>query len=168
VSGLSGSFVGFSYQTNNFLGLGETLTFSTQFGNFERSFLFGFTEPYLFDRPISTGFTISSSRYSFDQSQQASILLGQRVRLDPNIAQDYNQNTTGFTVFLSYPLRRLSFARVGLTYGLRLFRHDHPLFQQRLDTAVSGAPLPVAGRPFGSDGNSLQPHHADDHVQHGG
>ena len=31
VSGLSGSFIGLSYQTNNFLGLGETLTFSTQF-----------------------------------------------------------------------------------------------------------------------------------------
>ena len=34
VSGLSGSFIGLSYQTNNFLGLGETLTFSTQFGSY--------------------------------------------------------------------------------------------------------------------------------------
>ena len=30
VSGLSGSFIGLTYQTNNFLGLGETLTFSAQ------------------------------------------------------------------------------------------------------------------------------------------
>ena len=33
VSGLAGSFVGLSYQTNNFLGLGETLTLSAQLGN---------------------------------------------------------------------------------------------------------------------------------------
>jgi outer membrane protein insertion porin family len=117
VSGLAGSFVGLSYQTNNFLGLGETLTFSTQFGSYEKSVVFGFTEPYLFDRPISTGFTISSSRYKFDQAQQASLLLGQRVQIDPSIVQNYNQNTTGGTVFASYPLRRFSFSRVGITYG---------------------------------------------------
>src|SRR5713101_6846863 len=52
VSGLAGSFIGLTYQTNNFLGLGETLTFSAQFGDLTRSFMFGFTEPYLFDRPI--------------------------------------------------------------------------------------------------------------------
>jgi outer membrane protein insertion porin family len=117
VSGLSGSFIGLSYQTNNFLGLGETLTFSTNFGSYQKSVVFGFTEPYLFDRPISTGFTISSSRYNFDQSQQASLLLGQRVVIDPSIVQNYNQNTTGGTVFASYPLRRFSFSRVGVTYG---------------------------------------------------
>jgi outer membrane protein insertion porin family len=32
VSGLAGGFIGLTYQTNNFLGLGETLTFSAQFG----------------------------------------------------------------------------------------------------------------------------------------
>jgi outer membrane protein insertion porin family len=117
VSGLAGGFIGLSYQTNNFLGLGETLTLSTQFGNLTRSILFGFTEPYLFDRPISTGFTISSSRYTFNQSQQTSLLVGQKVQIDPNIEQDYNQNTTGFTVFASYPLRKFSFARLGLNYG---------------------------------------------------
>ena len=117
VSGLSGTFVGLSYQTNNFLGLGETLTVSTQIGSIQRSILFGFTEPYLFDRPISTGFTVSSSRFTFNQSQQTSLLAGTKVQLDPNIEQDYNQNTTGFTVFASYPLRKLSFARLGLTYG---------------------------------------------------
>src|SRR5207244_7714403 len=62
VSGLAGGFIGLTYQTNNFLGLGETLTFSAQFGSLQRSFMFGFTEPYLFDRPISTGFTLFSSR----------------------------------------------------------------------------------------------------------
>jgi len=118
VSGLAGGFIGLTYQTNNFLGLGETLTFSAQFGSLQRIFQFGFTEPYLFDRPISTGFTIFSSRYSFDQAKQESLLLGQSVSINPQFIQNYNQDSTGFTAFASYPVRRFSFMRVGLTYGL--------------------------------------------------
>ena len=117
VSGLAGSFIGLSYQTNNFLGLGETLTLSGQIGDIQKSALFGFTEPYLFDRPIATGFTVSYTSFNFNQSQQESILFGQKIQINPNIEQDYTQNTTGGTVFASYPLRKFSFARLGLTYG---------------------------------------------------
>jgi outer membrane protein insertion porin family len=118
VSGLAGTFIGLTYQTNNFLGLGERLTFSAQFGDIQRSFMFGFTEPYLFDRPITTGFTIFSSKYSFNQARQEALLLGQSVSINPQFIQNYNQDSTGFTVVASYPLKKLSFARVGLTYGL--------------------------------------------------
>lgn len=116
-SGISGAFIGLSYQTNNFLGLGETLTLSGQLGQFERSVLFGFTEPYLLDRPISTGFTVSSSKYIFNQSEQTSLLYGQPIQIAPSIEQDYNQNSTGVTLFASYPLRKFSFTRLGVTYG---------------------------------------------------
>jgi len=118
VSGLAGSFIGLNYSTNNFLGLGETLSFSAEFGDRQRNFLFGFTEPYFLDRPISAGFTIFSSRFSFDQSRESSLLLGRRIELDPNATQNYDQNSKGFTMFMSYPLRRFSFTRVGLTYSL--------------------------------------------------
>jgi outer membrane protein insertion porin family len=118
VSGLAGGFIGLTYQTNNFLGLGETLTFSAQFGSLTRSFQFGFTEPYLFDRPISTGFTIFSSRYTFDQAKQEALLLGQSVSINPQFIQNYNQDSTGFTAFASYPVKRFSFLRVGVQYGL--------------------------------------------------
>src|SRR5580692_8589677 len=118
VSGLSGGFIGLTYQTNNFLGLGETLTFSAQFGAYQRTLQFGFTEPYLFDRPISTGFTVFSSKYNFNQAQQEALLTGQQVSVNPQFVQDYNQNSTGFTAFASYPAKRFSFARFGLSYGL--------------------------------------------------
>src|SRR5881392_3910237 len=88
VSGLAGSFIGLTYQTNNFLGLGETLTFSAQFGSLSRTFMFGFTEPYLFDRPISTGFTVFSSRYKFDQARQAALFSGQAVSINPQFVQN--------------------------------------------------------------------------------
>jgi len=118
ISGLMGGFVGLTYQTNNFLGLGETLTLSAQMGQYQRSVMFGFTEPYLFDRPISSGFTVFSSLYKFNQAQQAALLTGAAVSINPQYVQNYNQNSTGFTMFASYPLKRRAFTRVGLTYGL--------------------------------------------------
>jgi outer membrane protein insertion porin family len=118
VSGLAGGFIGLTYQTNNFLGLGETLTLSAQLGQYQRSVMLGFTEPYLWDRPISTGFTIFTSKYEFNQAEQAALYTGQQVSINPQYIQDYNQNSTGFTVYASYPMKRFSFTRIGVTYGL--------------------------------------------------
>jgi outer membrane protein insertion porin family len=117
VSGLAGSFVGFSYQTNNFLGLGETLTLSAQIGNIQTDIRLGFTEPYLFDRPISTGFTIFASRLDYNTARQEGLLLGQQVAIDPALQENYNTDSKGFTIFASYPLRRSSFTRLGVQYG---------------------------------------------------
>jgi len=118
VSGLAGGFIGLTYQTNNFLGLGETLTLSAQIGQYQRNLMFGFTEPYLFDRPISSGFTVYSTLYKFNQAQQAAQLTGQQVSINPQFIQDYNQNSTGFTTFANYALKKHVFTRIGLTYGL--------------------------------------------------
>jgi outer membrane protein insertion porin family len=117
VSGFAGSYIGLTYQTNNFLGLGETLTLSANIGTLQRNISFGFTEPYLFDRPISTGFTVFGSRYNFNQAQQYSLAVGYQVQLNPNTVQNYIQNSSGFTVFASYPMKKLGFTRLGLTYG---------------------------------------------------
>jgi len=117
VSGFAGTYIGLTYQTNNFLGLGETLTLGANVGTLQRNIQFGFTEPYLFDRPISTGFTVFLSRYNFDQARQYSLALGYQVQLNPNTVQNYVQNSDGFTVFASYPLKKLGFTRLGLTYG---------------------------------------------------
>lgn len=121
VSGISGSFIGFSYSTNNFLGLGETLSLGAQIGTLMDNVTFGFTEPYLFDKPVQAGFTIFYQRYSYDQGQQASILAGQNLisyynSLGTQNLLNYVTNGRGFTTFLSYQLRR-SFARVGLSYS---------------------------------------------------
>ncbi|MBV8710008.1 MAG: outer membrane protein assembly factor BamA [Acidobacteriaceae bacterium] len=121
VSGISGSFIGFSYSTNNFLGLGETLSLGAQLGTLLTNVTFGFTEPYLFDKPIQAGFTVFYQRYRFDQARQYSIFAGVDLRnyfnsLGPQNLLNYTTNGKGFTSFLSYGLRR-SFARVGLTYG---------------------------------------------------
>ncbi|MFZ1975219.1 MAG: outer membrane protein assembly factor BamA [Candidatus Acidiferrales bacterium] len=117
VSGIAGTFIGGSYTTNNFLGLGETLSLSAQVGSFQRDIRFGFTEPYLFDRPISTGFTIFSTKFDYNQAKQLGIFYGQQVALNPALEENYTTNTKGLTVFASYPLRKFSFTRIGVTYG---------------------------------------------------
>jgi outer membrane protein insertion porin family len=119
VSGLSGAFVGLNYETNNFLGLGETLTLSASLGTYQRDATFGFTEPYLFDKPIQLGFTVFTRNFKYDQAKQASISSGQKLNLPTaylNSLQNYSQQSTGFTVSTSYPLHR-SFKRVALTYS---------------------------------------------------
>ena len=120
-SGIAGSFIGMNYSTNNFMGMGETLTFAVELGNRQRNIMFGFTEPYLFDRPLQLGFTVFARRFSFNQAREASILSGRNLLplfdlLGTDNVQNFRQSSLGFTTFLSYPLRR-SFARLGLSYG---------------------------------------------------
>jgi outer membrane protein insertion porin family len=119
VSGLEGAFVGINYSTNNFLGLGETLQVQASVGNLSKSIRFGFTQPYMFDRPLQFGFNVYYQKTKFDQARQLSILGGQQLNL-PNAVlqnlQNYTQSSAGFTLSLSYPLRR-SFKRVGITYS---------------------------------------------------
>ncbi len=119
VSGLAGAFIGLTYSTNNFLGLGETLSVQASLGNRQRDLLFGFTEPYLFDRPIQAGFTVYTRKFNFDQARQLSITSGQNLNLPSPFLQNlqnYSQSSTGFSFSASYPLRR-SFKRVGLSYS---------------------------------------------------
>src|SRR5262249_58691436 len=70
VSGLAGSFIGINYQTNNFLGLGETLRVEFNVGSRDRNIMFGFTEPYLFDRPLQFGFTVFHRKYDFNAAKE--------------------------------------------------------------------------------------------------
>jgi outer membrane protein insertion porin family len=124
VSAIAGSFIGASYSTNNFLGLGETLGLSSQLGTRLDSVQFSFTEPYFLDKALQTGFTLYVQRYNYNQAQQASILAGTNLigyynALGTQNLLNYVQNGYGGTVFVSYPLKR-SFARVGLTYGYNI------------------------------------------------
>jgi outer membrane protein insertion porin family len=120
VSGLEGAFVGLNYSTNNFLGLGETLQLQINLGNLARSAMFGFTQPYMFDRPLQFGFTVFGNKVSYNQAKQLSIFSGQTLNLPSAVLQNlqnYSQSSVGFTTSLSYPLHR-SFKRIGMTYSL--------------------------------------------------
>jgi outer membrane protein insertion porin family len=122
VSGLAGNFIGINYATNNFLGLGETLSLQTEWGTYQKLYSFGFTEPYILDRPMTLGFTVYRSDYRYNQLRYLAAAYGinptalQSSAYGQYYAQNFEQNSAGFSVSSSYPLRR-TFARVGLSYG---------------------------------------------------
>jgi len=119
VSGLAGAFVGINYSTNNFLGLGETLSVNASLGAYQRDIGFGFTEPYLFDRPIQAGFNVYMRKTNYDQARQYAIATGQNLNLpSPYLQnlQNYSQSSTGLSLSVSYPLHR-SFKRIGISYS---------------------------------------------------
>ncbi len=125
VSAIAGSFIGASYSTNNFLGLGETLSLSSQLGTAHA------VRPIrvhraIFVRPCrsSPGSRCIFSVTTTIRRRQASILAGTNLisyynPLGTQNLLNYVQNGYGGTIFVSYPLKR-SFARVGLTYGYNI------------------------------------------------
>jgi outer membrane protein insertion porin family len=128
VSGIAGSFVSFGYSTNNFLGLGETLSLDTQLGDRIRSATFGFTEPYFLDKPIQVGFTIFYQRFNYDQGREVSLFSGRNLTqqfdsLGRDNLLNYSSNGYGFTAYASTLLKR-SFARVGVTYSYSNSRYQ--------------------------------------------
>jgi outer membrane protein insertion porin family len=119
ISGLSGAFIGVNYQTNNFLGLGETLSLQGNLGSISRQFMFGFTQPYVHNRPINVGFQVFNTKTDYNAAKNYTAT-GQSVNLSAaqqSLTQNYNQSSKGFNFSISYPLKRHAFQRVGFTYS---------------------------------------------------
>ncbi len=55
ISQFEGFFGNLSFQTSNFMGRGETLSIALQQGSRAKNYQIAFTEPFLFDRPITAG-----------------------------------------------------------------------------------------------------------------
>jgi len=120
VSGLSGAFLGLNYQTNNFLGLGETLSLQANLGNVNRQFVFGFTQPYFRNRPLNLGFQAfdNKSDYNSSKSITGGAAAGSNLSAQQSsLLQNYNNSTKGMNFSVSYPLPRHNFQRVGFTYS---------------------------------------------------
>jgi outer membrane protein insertion porin family len=124
ISGLSGTFIGLNYETNNFLGLGETLSVQANIGDLSRTISFGFTEPYLRDKPISVGAQVFATKYDFNpsKSQSTTGATGNLSAAQQSLLTNYNTSTTGLTLTASEPLRHLfaktGVTRIGLAYSL--------------------------------------------------
>lgn len=119
VSGLSGSFIGLNYQTNNFLGLGETLTLQASGGNTQKNFVFGFTEPYVENKPLELGFQVYLSKTDYNASKSYALAGNPSANYSSatrSLLQNYNQKSTGYSLSASYQLPH-SFKRIGITYS---------------------------------------------------
>ena len=73
VSQFDGFFGQLAFQTSNFLGRGETFSVSAQQGDRAKNYQVAFTEPFLFDRPITAGVDVFNREIQYiSQFTQAS------------------------------------------------------------------------------------------------
>jgi outer membrane protein insertion porin family len=82
---------------NNFLGLGQRLSASAQFGSVSSQYSLNFTEPWFLGRPIS----LSASLYKWER-----------------IFTDYTQNSQGTNLGLGFPLGIDEYTRGTVSYNL--------------------------------------------------
>ena len=94
-SGYEGTFVMFSYSTINFMGAGEKMSMMLMYGSRTKNYSFSFTEPYVFDLPMSLGFNIFNRSmvypYLFDRSTKgASFSVSTRLYRYLNFSLTYS------------------------------------------------------------------------------
>ena len=145
VSQYEGFFGQLTFQTSNFLGRGETFTVSLQQGSRARNYQVGFSEPFLFDRPITLGTDIHRQQIRYPYT--------------------YTQNNTGGSLTLGFAVRAFSRAFATYSYdqitiqdlnqaflGPPIITPDDPQYNvPPLGYAPSDPTTPGTGNPFYDD-----------------
>ena len=106
VSQFEGFFGQLSFQTANFLGRGETLGLSIQKGVQASNYQASFSEPYVFDRPISAGLDVYKRAYIYPLA--------------------YTQDTTGSNVTVGMPVRNYTRGFLNYSYEQVQVRDINP------------------------------------------
>ncbi len=115
VSGISGSFFGINYQTNNFRGLGQQIDIQLLAGTRTSNYLLRYTDPYFRDSKVSFGLSVFNQRFRFDTFQ----LTFGTIRPEDNVRL-FTQVSTGFETSAGYPLGR--WGQLGASYTLSTIR----------------------------------------------
>jgi outer membrane protein insertion porin family len=111
VSQYEGFFGQLAFQTSNFMGRGETFSVSAQQGNRAKNYQVGFTEPFLFDRPITAGIDV------FNQEIQ---YIGQ-----------FTQASKGMNTVWGFPAGAFSRLFVSYSYQSVRVKDLNPLYTQQ-------------------------------------
>jgi outer membrane protein insertion porin family len=98
VSQFEGFFGQLSFQTSNFMGRGESVTFAVLAGSQVQNYQLAFSEPYLFDRPITAGLDLFKREIRYYLS--------------------YTQESVGGNLVTGFPVR--DFTRMFLSYSLQV------------------------------------------------
>jgi outer membrane protein insertion porin family len=187
-SGYEGTFVAMSYSTVNFLGAGETLELAVQYGKRVRNYSFGFSEPYVFDLPLTLGFNVYN-RFNiypglFDQkSRGIDLQANARVfgywrsglvyslqyleMFEPSISYDeyynpyYGSYANPYMYYGSYGYGKYNMSSITPT----LYRStvDSPLTPSRGSLIL--ASIKFAGGPLGGDVKFIKPRFEITHYQ---
>ena len=140
-----------NYETNNFLGLGETLSVQANIGDLSRNLSFGFTEPYLRNKPISVGVQVFAQQVrlqSFEEPvdrQGASRKSLGRAAVAADELQPVDDRTDAYGQrAVAASVARTGVTRVGLAYSLS--RSSVTTFNQNTQQRLPVACVPVRRR----------------------
>jgi outer membrane protein insertion porin family len=122
VSQFDGFFGQLSFQTSNFLGRGETFSVTAQQGDRAKNYQLAFTEPFLFDRPMTAGIDVFVRQIRY--------------------INQFTQESAGGN--LVYGFRVSNYARMFINYSYERVRVKdlNPLYKD---------PRVLAGNPFLQD-----------------
>ena len=123
ISQFDGFFGTVSFQTTNFIGRGETLTVMVQSGSRVKNYMLSFTEPFLFGRPVSTGFSLYRRDIQYiGQFTQSSV--GTDVTIGLQVA-DFT------SLYTSYSYQQVELTELNPIFLTGSFLQD-PFFQDML------------------------------------
>jgi len=138
VSQYDGVFGNLSYTTTNFLGRGESLTVASQKGARSAFYQIAFSEPYVFDRPMTAGFEVYARKTDY--------LTGVNTI-------GYSEARNGISVTAGHALFR--YARGFLTYGYEVI--DTAVAQDLVDQLDSKGSVGVpVFNPFLDEGRHIE------------
>jgi len=112
----------FSYTEQNLFGRGDFVKAAVTISQISKEYTAAFTEPYFLDRPLAAGVQIFKQQTDYQQAT-------------------YQQDTTGATLSLSFPVSEYSFVGLNYTYEISQV------------SPFGGAPLVIllaAGKTYGS------------------
>jgi outer membrane protein insertion porin family len=124
VSQYEGFFGQLAFQTSNFMGRGETFSVSAQQGNLAKNYQVGFTEPFLFDRPITAGVDV------FHQSIQSQ---HQFTQISTGMSTVWGFPAGPFSRwFLNYSYQDVKVTDVNPAYTSTQFTENNPFLADTL------------------------------------
>jgi outer membrane protein insertion porin family len=132
VSQFEGFFGQLSFQTSNFLGRGETFTVAAQQGSRAKNYELAFSEPFLFDRPMTAGVNLFIREFRY-------IGLYTQSSVGGNVVYGFSVSNYG-RLFVNY-----SYERVKVDELNPLFTSD-PLIQQNNPLLAESLLLGQGGR----------------------
>jgi outer membrane protein insertion porin family len=155
-SGLDGGFFTANYQTRNFLGRGNLVTFNAQAGAISTRYILSFTEPYFLGKPLLFGFSIfkrTTDFVDFDtDSGGGSLTLGWRFKVFHSISAAYLFQDTNFDPVTGFSSQtRTSSLRPSYSYNTinNFFRPSRGF--------RALATFQFAGGPLGGDNYFIKP-----------